>query len=70
MRAAVRSWVRPGTQRCLLDEQIGSSGSSMIQLERDGMDIVWLSLDRSRTTITGMEVLDGHDLGPNAQQSG
>jgi hypothetical protein len=54
----------------LLTAPPGSSGSSMIQLERDGMDIVWLSLDPFRTTITDIEVLDGRDLGPDAQQFG
>ncbi|WP_329375090.1 hypothetical protein [Streptomyces sp. NBC_01483] len=54
----------------LLTAPPGSSGSSMIQLERDGMDIIWLSLDPSRTTITDIEVLDGRDLGPRAQRSG
>ncbi|WP_406435558.1 hypothetical protein OHB00_16285 [Streptomyces sp. NBC_00631] len=51
----------------LLTALPGSSGSSVIQLERDGVDIIWLSLDRSRTTITDIEVLDGRDLGPSAQ---
>ncbi|MFF4517703.1 hypothetical protein [Streptomyces mirabilis] len=54
----------------LLTAPHGSSGSSMIQLERDGMDVIWLSLDPSRTTITDIEVLDGRDLGPSAQRSG
>ncbi|MER5450517.1 hypothetical protein ABT052_40605 [Streptomyces sp. NPDC002766] len=45
-------------------------GSSVIQLERDGMDIIWLSLGPSRTTVTGIEVLDGRDLGPLSRQSG
>lgn len=54
----------------LLTAPFGSSGSSMIQLERDGMDVIWLSLDPCRTTITDIEVLDGRDLGPRAQRSG
>ncbi|MEV7319499.1 hypothetical protein [Streptomyces sp. NPDC093970] len=49
----------------LLTAPSGSSGFSMIRLERDGMDIIWLSLDPSGTTITDIEVLDGRDLGPN-----
>ncbi|MGY5087754.1 hypothetical protein ACWCXM_22945 [Streptomyces sp. 900105755] len=54
----------------LLTAPPGSAGSSMIRLERDGVDIIWLSLDPSRTTITDIEVLDGRDLGPGAQRSG
>ncbi|MEO3978038.1 hypothetical protein [Streptomyces sp. CAU 1734] len=54
----------------LLTAPFGSSGSTMIQLERDGMDVIWLSLDPYRTTITDIEVLDGRDLGPSVQQSG
>ncbi|WP_371773571.1 hypothetical protein [Streptomyces sp. NBC_01438] len=54
----------------LLTAPPNSLGSSMIQLERDGMDIIWLSLDPSRTAITDIEVLDGRDLGPSAQRSG
>ncbi|MFE5033428.1 hypothetical protein [Streptomyces sp. NPDC056683] len=54
----------------LLTAPPGSAGSSMIQLERDGVDIIWLSLDPCRTTITDIEVLDGRDLGPGAQRSG
>jgi hypothetical protein len=54
----------------LLTAPPGSSGSSMIQLERDGMDIIWLSLDPSRTTVTDIEVLDGRDLGLNTQRPG
>ncbi|MFF5145174.1 hypothetical protein ACFY6U_36595 [Streptomyces sp. NPDC013157] len=54
----------------LLTAPPGSSGFSMIQLERDGMDIIWLSLDPSRTTITDIEVLDGRDLGLNTQRPG
>ncbi|MEU1567135.1 hypothetical protein ABZ504_43400, partial [Streptomyces mirabilis] len=54
----------------LLTAPHGSSGSSMIQLERDGMDVIWLSLHPSRITITDIEVLDGRDLGPSAQRSG
>lgn len=54
----------------LLTAPLGSSGSSMIQLERDGVDVFWLSLDSPRTTITDIEVLDGRDLGPSAQRSG
>ncbi|MBB4789684.1 hypothetical protein [Streptomyces nodosus] len=50
----------------LLTAPPGSSGSSVIQLERDGMDVIWLSLDPSRTTITDIEVLDGRDLRPSA----
>ena len=62
----------PCTATCinLLTAPPGSSGSAMIQLERDGVDIIWLSLDPSRTTITDIEVLDGRDLGPSAQRSG
>ncbi|MEO3974559.1 hypothetical protein [Streptomyces sp. CAU 1734] len=53
----------------LLTAPFGSSGSTMMQLERDGMDVIWLSLDPCRTTITDIEVLDGRDLGPYAQRS-
>lgn len=53
----------------LLTAPLGSSGSSMIQLERDGIDVIWLSLDPSRTTITDIEVLDGRDLDPSAPRS-
>jgi hypothetical protein len=59
-----------GTCINLLTAPHGSSGSSMIQLERDGMDVIWLSLDPSRATITDIEVLDGRDLGPSVQRSG
>ncbi|MEV5958195.1 hypothetical protein AB0M11_31275 [Streptomyces sp. NPDC051987] len=48
----------------------GSSGPSMIQLERDGMDIIWLSLDPSQTTVTDIEVLDGRELGLSTQRFG
>ncbi|MFJ3876799.1 hypothetical protein ACIPW5_05005 [Streptomyces sp. NPDC090077] len=54
----------------LLTAPPGSSGSSMVQLERDGTDVIWLGLDPSRTTITDIEVLDGRDLGPSAEWSG
>ncbi|MGY5116184.1 hypothetical protein ACWC2H_10040 [Streptomyces sp. 900105755] len=54
----------------LLTAPPGSAGPSMIRLERDGVDIIWLSLDPCRTTITDIEVLDGRDLGPGAQRSG
>ncbi|WP_030672648.1 hypothetical protein [Streptomyces rimosus] len=53
----------------LLTAPPGSSGSSMIRLGRDGMDIIWLSLDPSRTTVTDIEVLDGRDLGPSARRT-
>ncbi|WP_159056301.1 hypothetical protein [Streptomyces sp. DSM 15324] len=54
----------------LLTAPPGSSGSSMIQLERDGTDVFWLSLDPSLATITDIEVMDGRDLGPGARRSG
>ncbi|MER6266103.1 hypothetical protein [Streptomyces sp900105755] len=54
----------------LLTAPPGSSGCSMIQLERDGMDIIWLSLDPSQTTVTDIEVLDGRDLGLSTQRPG
>ncbi|MEU4234776.1 hypothetical protein AB0F17_61775 [Nonomuraea sp. NPDC026600] len=36
----------------------------MVQLERHGEGVIWLSLDPSATAITDIEVLDGRDLGP------
>jgi hypothetical protein len=38
----------------------------MSQLQRDGEDVIWLSLDPTATTVTDIEVLDGRDLGPAA----
>lgn len=52
----------------LLTAPPGSSGSRMVQLERDGEDVIWLSLDPSATAITDIEVLDGRDLGPAGRQ--
>jgi len=51
----------------LLTAPFGSSGSQMSQLQRDGEDVIWLSLDPSATTVTDIEVLDGRDLGPAAR---
>jgi hypothetical protein len=51
----------------LLTAPVGSSGSSMAELERDGEVVIWLSLDPAGTTITAIEVLDGRDLGPAAR---
>ncbi|MFF3440052.1 hypothetical protein [Streptosporangium sp. NPDC002721] len=53
----------------LLTAPPGSSGSRMVQLERDGEDVIWLSLDPSATAITDIEVLDGRDLGPAGRRS-
>lgn len=47
----------------------GSSGSSMIQLERDGVIIIWLSSDSSQATITDIEVLSERDRGPRTASS-
>jgi hypothetical protein len=41
----------------LLTAPFGSSGSWVAQLEREGEDVIWLSLDPSATTVTGIEVL-------------
>lgn len=47
----------------LLTAPAGSSGSSVVQLRRDGEDVIWLGLDPTTTTITDIEILDGRDLG-------
>lgn len=52
----------------LLTAPPGSSGSWMVQLERNGEDVIWLSLDPSATAITDIEVLDGRDLGPASRR--
>lgn len=52
----------------LLTAPLGSSGSWMVQLERNGEDVVWLSLDPTAATITSIEVLDGRDLGPASRR--
>ncbi|TJZ97840.1 hypothetical protein [Actinacidiphila oryziradicis] len=54
----------------LLTAPFGSSGSRMAQLQRDGEDVIWLTLDPSATGVTDVEVLDGRDLGPAAHRSG
>jgi hypothetical protein len=48
----------------LLTAPAGSSGSSLLQLERDGIDVIWLNLDPTRKTVAAIEVLDpiGLDL--------
>ncbi|MFD7517733.1 hypothetical protein ACFV85_23355 [Streptomyces niveus] len=52
----------------LLTAPFGSSGSQMSQLQRDGEDVIWLSLDPSATGVTDIEALDGRDLGPAARR--
>ena len=52
----------------LLTAPFGSSGDRMSQLQCEGEDVIWLSLDPSATTITDIEVLDGRDLGPASQR--
>ncbi|MER6950710.1 hypothetical protein ABT294_42500 [Nonomuraea sp. NPDC000554] len=47
----------------LLTALPGSSGFWVVQLERDGEDVIWLSLNPTATVITDIEVLDGRDLG-------
>jgi hypothetical protein len=54
----------------LLTAPFGSSGSWMVQVERDGEDNIRLCLDPSATAVTDIEVLDGRDLGPAAHQPG
>ncbi|MFD5619619.1 hypothetical protein [Streptomyces yangpuensis] len=48
---------------CLLTAPPGSACPFVVLLERDGIGVFLLSLDPSRTTITGIEVLDGRDPG-------
>ncbi|MEW9527394.1 hypothetical protein [Microbispora sp. NPDC049125] len=52
----------------LLTAPPGSSGSWMVQLKRNGEDVILLSLDPTATTITDIEVLDGRDLGPTSRR--
>ncbi|TQS18091.1 hypothetical protein [Microbispora hainanensis] len=52
----------------LLTAPPGSSGCYVVQLERDGDHVVWLSLDSTATKITDIEVLDGRDLGPASRR--
>ncbi|MFB4309365.1 hypothetical protein [Actinomadura sp. GTD37] len=52
----------------LLTAPLGSSGSLMIQLQRNGEESIWLSLDTTATAVTGIEMLDGRDLGPAARR--
>jgi hypothetical protein len=46
------------TCNILLTAQASSAGTFMIQLERDGTDVIWLSLDEACTAIVDVEVLD------------
>jgi hypothetical protein len=46
----------------ILTAPAGSSGPYLIQLERDGADVVWLSLDPTGTSIVDIEVLDTSGL--------
>ncbi|GLX09846.1 hypothetical protein [Microbispora sp. NBRC 16548] len=52
----------------LLTAPRGSSGCWVVQLERNGEDVIWLSLDPTATTITDIEVCDGRDLGPASRR--
>ncbi|MBO4273026.1 hypothetical protein [Microbispora triticiradicis] len=52
----------------LLTALRGSSGCWVVQLEHDGEDVIWLSLDPTATAITDIEVLDGRDLGPASRR--
>ncbi|WP_182886491.1 hypothetical protein [Microbispora sp. H10885] len=52
----------------LLTAPLGSSGTWIVRLERDGEDVIWLSLAPTGTTITAIEVLDGRDLGPASRR--
>lgn len=54
----------------LLTAPPGSAGTSLIQLERDGADVIWLCLDPSRTAITDIEVLDERELTERPRPSG
>jgi len=40
----------------------------MVELECDGEDVIWLSLNPTATAITDIEVLDGRDLGPASRR--
>jgi hypothetical protein len=48
------------TQTCnnLLTAPMGSAGPYLAQLEREGADVIWLSLDPTCTTVVDIEVLD------------
>ncbi|GII52404.1 hypothetical protein Pth03_07930 [Planotetraspora thailandica] len=52
----------------LLTAPPGSSSSWMVELERDGESVIWLSLNPTATAITDIEVLDGRDLGPASRR--
>ncbi|MER7282155.1 hypothetical protein ABT369_47780 [Dactylosporangium sp. NPDC000244] len=40
----------------------GSAGPHLAQLERNGTDVIWLSLNPSGTTVVDIEVLDPSGL--------
>ncbi|GAA0442715.1 hypothetical protein Acor_79770 [Acrocarpospora corrugata] len=42
----------------LLTAPPGTPGPRVVQLERDGADVIWLSVSPSGTEIVGVEVLD------------
>ncbi|WP_280457156.1 hypothetical protein [Nocardia carnea] len=46
----------------LLTAPSGSSGSRVVQVERDGEPVVQLSLDPTGEVVTEIERLDGHDI--------
>jgi hypothetical protein len=52
------------TETCnnLLTAPAGSAGPYVAQLERDGTDVIWLSLDPTCTTVVDIEVLDPSGL--------
>jgi hypothetical protein len=47
----------------ILTAPAGSAGPYLIQLERDGEDVIWLSLDPTCTAVVDIDVLDGTGLG-------
>jgi hypothetical protein len=52
----------------LLTAPLGSSGTWVAPLQRDGEHVIWLSLNPSATAVAAIEVLDGRDLGPAARR--
>lgn len=47
----------------LLAAPSGSAGPYLVQLERGGVDVIWLGLDPAGTTVVDIEVLDPAGLG-------
>jgi hypothetical protein len=52
------------TCNVILTAPAGSAGTRLVELERDGEAVIWLSLDPTATAIVDIEVLDpqGFDL--------